>query len=52
VNTSTTVVRIAVAKLLSTFSTPTFASKAVAAANTAESIAQKTQVIVAACQFG
>jgi len=36
---------MAVARLLSMPSTPTFASKAVAAANMAESIAQKIQVI-------
>src|ERR1700678_2699549 len=48
VNTRITVVRMAVARFESTPDTPTLASKAVAAANTAESNAQKTQVIVLA----
>src|SRR5882757_8728893 len=45
VKTRITLVRIAVARFESTPSTPTFASNAVAAANTAESSAQKTQVM-------
>src|SRR5580698_8847092 len=47
----TTVVRIAVARLLSMCSTPTLASRAVPAAKTAERIAQKIQLIVHRRQF-
>jgi len=45
VKTTMTVVRMAVARLESTPATPTFASSAVAAANIADRIAQKTQVM-------